>query len=73
MSHKEEKFSIDTENLKNETYEAAKQVLELPNNERKFRVKKDIDLLSMAAETERFGSIRLCYYKNIFDCINYNF
>ena len=47
--------------------DAAKKVLELPDQERKFRVKKDLDLLSMAAETERFGSIGLCYYKNIFD------
>ena len=47
--------------------EAAKRVFELPNNERKFRVKKDLELLNMAAESNRFGSIDLCYYKNIFD------
>ena len=47
--------------------EAADRVFELPNKERKFRVKKDLDLLRMAAETERFGSLELCYYKNIFD------
>ena len=47
--------------------EVAKKVLELPEQERKFRVKKDLELLSMAAETERFGSIGLCYYKNVFD------
>lgn len=46
--------------------EAAKQVLDLPELENKFRVKKDLELLSVAAETERFGSIELCYYQNIF-------
>lgn len=45
----------------------ARKVLRLPNDERKFRVKKDLNLLRMAAETERFGSIELCYYKNVFD------
>lgn len=47
--------------------DAAKKVLELPEQERKFRVKKDLDLLNMTAKTERFGSIGLCYYKNVFD------
>ena len=47
--------------------EAANKVFELPNKDRKIRVKKDLDLLSMVAETERFGSLELCYYKNVFD------
>lgn len=32
----------------------------------RVRVKKDLELLNIAAETERFGNTRLCFYQNIF-------
>ena len=46
--------------------EAAKQFLALPDKEKKVRVKKDIELLEAAANTERFANVGLSFYRNVF-------
>ena len=46
--------------------DAVKQIFELDNLDNRFRVKKDMELLRAAAQTERFGQVDLCYYQNVF-------
>lgn len=46
--------------------EAAKKVLELPDLDDKFRVKKDMELLNAVVEADRFSSVQLCGYQNVF-------
>ncbi len=43
---------------------AAEAFLALPDRENRVRVKKDVDLIAAAAQTERFGSCRLCFYRS---------
>ncbi len=56
-----------TPNLRVPLHEAAEQFLLLPDKEKKVRVKKDIELLEAAANTERFRNVELSFYRNIFD------
>lgn len=46
--------------------DVAKQMMELDDLSRRVRVKKDLELLSAAAETDRFQKVRMCFYQNIF-------
>ena len=46
--------------------EAAEQFLALPDKEQKVRVKKDIELLEAAANTERFANVGMAFYRNVF-------
>lgn len=46
--------------------DAAEILKQKPDLNRRIRVKKDLELLSAAAETERFKNLRLCFYQNIF-------
>ena len=43
---------------------AAEAFLALPDLEDRVRVKKDVDLLAACAVTERFGSLRLVFFRN---------
>ena len=45
---------------------AAEKFLALPDREKRVRVKKDVELLEAAANTERFGQVRMAFYRNIF-------
>ena len=47
--------------------DAVRRVFELDNLDDRFRVKKDMELLRVAAETERFSQVDLCFYQNVFD------
>ena len=47
--------------------EAAKIFFAQPDFENKVRVKKDLDLLEPAMDTERFGNVSMTYYRSIFD------
>ena len=47
--------------------EAAKIFFAQPDFENKVRVKKDLDLLEAAMDTERFGNVSMTYYRSIFD------
>ena len=46
--------------------EAAEQFLALPDKEQKVRVKKDIELLEAAANSERFRGVGMAFYRNLF-------
>ena len=46
--------------------EAAEQFLVLPDKEKKVRVKKDIELLEAAINTERFANVGVSFYRNVF-------
>lgn len=43
---------------------AAEALLALPDREDRVRVKKDLDLLAQCACTERFGSLKLVFYRS---------
>ena len=43
---------------------AAEAFLMLPDREDRDRVKRDADLLAAAAQTERFGQLRLAFYRS---------
>ena len=45
--------------------EAAEQFLVLPDKEKKVRVKKDIELLEAAVNTERFANVGVSFYRNV--------
>lgn len=47
-------------------HEAAKDTLAMKNAADRVRVKTDLDLLKLAAETVRFGSCQLCMYRDEF-------
>ena len=47
--------------------EAAKIFFAQPDFENKVRVKKDLDLLEAAMDTERFGNVSMTFYRSIFD------
>lgn len=47
--------------------DVAAAFLQLPDCEERVRVKQDIELLQMAAETERFGSVGVTFYRSVFD------
>lgn len=47
--------------------DVAKAFFALPDHEERVRVKKDLELLEMAAETERFGKIGLTFYRDLYD------
>ena len=46
--------------------EAANAFLSLPDKEQKVRVKKDIELLESAANTERFKNVGMAFYRDLF-------
>lgn len=46
--------------------EVVQKLYEQPNLDEKCRVDKDKELLLAAAESERFGRVGMCYYKNVF-------
>ncbi len=46
--------------------DAAQAVLAQPDAASRCRVKNDLELLKAAAETERFGTARLCCYRSVF-------
>ena len=56
----------ETPNRRISMREAAEQFLALPDKEKKVRVKKDIQLLEAAADTERFGNVGMAFYRNVF-------
>ena len=45
--------------------DAAQDFLLLPDQKERVRVKEDIQLLKAAAETERFGNVKLCHYRDV--------
>lgn len=47
--------------------EVSDQMFQLSDLEGRYRVKKDLELLEAAGETERFGNASLSFYQNIFD------
>lgn len=47
--------------------ETADQMIDVPDIEGRYRVKKDMELLQVAAATERFGRVKMTCYQNIFN------
>ena len=43
---------------------AAQAFLALPDREERLHLKKDLELISACAETERFGDLRMLFYRN---------
>lgn len=46
--------------------EASQKMLKMSDLDGRFRVKKDLELLSAAAQTDRFRNVGLSFYQNIF-------
>ena len=47
--------------------EAGEKFLAQPDLENKMRVKKDLELLTAAMNTDRFGNVSMTFYRSIFD------
>ena len=56
----------NTPNQRISLHEAAVRFFAQSDLENKVRVKKDLELLEAAADTERFGSVELSFYRSIF-------
>ena len=44
----------------------AKTLLAMPDAAQRCRIENDLDLLKVAAESNRFGTVRLSFYRNVF-------
>ena len=59
---------VVSETLKDSMFlkDAAREILAKPDAEKRVRVKQDLELLKAAAESDRFGEVRLTFYKSVF-------